>query len=91
MNDHDPSSENKETSKSDTNATASLFPFEMSVPGRDVCYSGGLCDSLVSQHPVLPDIKQIGTQTQRAAAMEFRKQTGPTEIVIDSTRPKKDA
>ena len=30
------------------------------------------------QHPRFPDMKQIGTQTQRAAVMEASKQTGST-------------
>ena len=34
-------------------------------------------------------MKQIGPQTQRAAAMEASELTGSTEIVLDSTKPKK--
>ena len=37
----------------------------------------------------LPDINKIGQQTQRAAAMEAGKSTGSSEIVLDSTWPKK--
>ena len=48
-----------------------------------MCY-----DSLFSQYPWLPDIKLIGAYKQRAAAMEAMKQTGSTEIALDSTNPK---
>ena len=46
-------------------------------------------DSLFFEFPGLPDIRQIGTQTQRAAAMDASKRTESTEIVLDSTRPEK--
>jgi hypothetical protein len=49
-----------------------------------VCY-----DSLFSEYPGLPAMKKMGTQTQRAAAMEARKLTGSIEIVLESTQPKK--
>ena len=61
-----------------------MFSFEISVPGQNVCFCFGLCyDSLFSAYPQLPDMKQIGTQTHRAAAMGAGKQTGST--VLDST------
>ena len=44
--------------------------------------------TLCSDCPELPDMKQIVTQTQHAAAMEASKQTGSTETVLDPARPK---
>ena len=43
----------------------------------------------LSEYPVLPDMKQIGPQPQRAEAVEAVKRTGSTEVVLDSSRPKK--
>lgn len=39
------------------------------------------------RNPGLPDMKLIGTQTKRAAAMDSNKQTGLTDIVIDRFYP----
>ena len=43
----------------------------------------------LSEYPGLPDMKQIGPQTQRAAAVEAGKRTGSTDIVLDSRQPEK--
>ena len=56
-----------------------MFFFE-SVPGQNLVYY----DSLFSEYPGLPDMKQNGTQTQHAAAMEASE---PTEIVLDPIHP----
>ena len=37
------------------------------------------------EFPRLPDIKQIGTQSQHPATMEANKHTGSTELDLDST------
>ena len=50
-----------------------LFFFE------PVCY-----DSVFSGDAGLPNIKQIGTQSQHDAAVEASKQAESTEIVLDS-------
>ena len=73
------------TGFSDHLAKASLLYLQFSVPARNISYYFGMCyDSLFSEYPVLPGMKQIGIQAQHAAAKEASKQTGSTEIVLHS-------
>ena len=70
----------RKTVYSDNNTTASTFSFEIFVLGRNVCFvlPCGL-DSLFSEYPGLPDMKQIGRQTQHAATLEAINQTASTD------------
>ena len=64
-------------------------PLEFQSRVRPFCsVSASLLWFTVLAVPGLPDKKQIGTQTQRAA-MEASKQTASTEIALDSTWPRK--
>ena len=52
-----------------------MFSFQIPVVGRIVCYCYVCYDSQFSEYLGLPDIKNIDTQTQLAAAMEASTQT----------------
>lgn len=60
----------------------SMFSFEMSTRGRLLLFWSVWFTIL----RVADDMKQFGTQTQCAAAMEASKQTERTEILIDSAQ-----
>ena len=68
------------------------------IRGRNVVFSVLACvyDSLFSEYPGLPDMKEVGTQAQHNATVEANKCTGWTESVLDSIqnqkpRPEKNA
>jgi hypothetical protein len=71
---------------SDNNGTANMFPF-LKFPSQVRMLFWPVCsDSLFSDYPGLPDMKQIGTQ-HSALPYKQSKQTGSTEIVPHSAIP----
>ena len=65
-----------------------MFSFKITVTDEHLFLFLPVCyDSLFSEYPRLPDMLQIGTQIQNAAAMEVSKGTGSTKKCLDSNQP----
>ena len=60
-------------------------PFKISVPEQNVCLCFGLCDSAL----LTPWVARKEHEHSLQPPLKVSKQTGPTEIMFESTQPKK--